>query len=299
MPPGTENPTPNSGILRREPLNTGDRRGDGFAQSVSYNADTDVFSVDNLAFDGDNTYNRSTNVPNLGQFAVYESPASTPDRFDGTPISQLGHRAIYGQSTSGNTRFAIVRTGSYRDFGFGGFVYQRDGGVTLPATGQATYSGNLAGIRDFNGSGGLQYTTGDVNLAIDFDDFNDSTGTRGDAVRGTITNRRIIDPNTGADITQNVLDQFNTSQSTTLTAIPTAILRIAPGVMDDNGEILGELTSNYVNSSGESASFENGSYYAIVSGANTEEIVGVVVLDSQVAIDGVTARETGGFIVYN
>jgi hypothetical protein len=299
MPPGTENPTASGGILRREPLGTGIRRGNGFAQSISYDATNDQFSVDNLAFDGDNVYSRSTSAPNLGPFAVYESPASTPDQFDGSTISQLGHRAIYGESTSGNTRFAIVRTADYIDFGFGGFIYQRDDGVTLPTTGQAAYSGSLAGIRDFNGSGGLQYTTANVNLAIDFDDFNDSTGTRGDAVRGTISDRRIIDPTTGADITQNVLDQFNTSQSTTLTSIPNAVFRVGPGVMDDNGEILGELTSTYVTSSGETATFENGNYYAVVSGANTDEIVGVVVLDSQVAIDGVTARETGGFIVYN
>ncbi|MBT3143620.1 hypothetical protein [Falsiruegeria litorea] len=295
MPPGTENPTPNSDILRREPRNTGDRLGDGYAQSVTYNADTDVFTVDNIAFDGNNSYTRDSDVPNLGPFAVYEAPPTEPDRFDGALINQYGHRAIYGESTSGNTRFAIVRTGNYLNYGFGGFVYQRDGGVTLPTTGQAAYRGTLAGIRDPNGAGDLQYTTADVNIQIDFDDFNDSTGSRGDAVRGVINNRRIFDSRTGADITQSVLAAHGAG----LTAIPGAAFSVGPGVIDDNGEILGEISSSYTDADGNVVAFETGNYYAIVSGDNADEIVGVVVLESTLPIDGVAARETGGFIVYN
>ena len=190
LPPGTASPTPSSSIVRTEPTEAdGGNPGDGFVTSVSYDASNDTFFVDNLGFDGDNVYQRGTAVSSLGPYAVYEASATYPDSITGAPISQFAHRAIYGVSPSGNTQFAIVRTGDYIDYGFGGFIYQRNGGMTLPDSGQARYSGDYAGLRDFNGAGGLQYTTATIDMAIDFEDFNSTTGRRGDAVRGQITDR--------------------------------------------------------------------------------------------------------------
>ncbi|GAA6199513.1 hypothetical protein [Aquicoccus sp. SU-CL01552] len=302
LPPGTASPDADSGIYRSEPTQSeGGNSGDGYANDISYDADSDTFFVNNLAFDGDNEYARGTKVSSLpggkSQYAVYEADPLATDPDSSAPISQFSHRAIYGVSRNGQDKFAIVRTGAYVGYGFGGFVYQREGGVTLPSTGQAIYNGQMAGLRDFNGASGLEYTTADIEIAIDFDDFDETTGSRGDAVTGTITNRRIFDIE-GTDITSDVLSRIGTSAGTTLRSYPTATFVVGPGVMDDNGELLGTVSSSYVDSSGESQSFESGNYYAIVSGNNAKRIVGVVVLENSVDPIASSVRETSGFIVY-
>lgn len=292
--PGPEDP-----ITATEPTEEGGgETGDGFATGFSYDSNSDTFRVDNLAFDGDNTYERSTVLPSIGPFNVYEASAQYPDDLTGSPINQLTHRAIYGISDSGSTEFAIVRTGAYVNYGFGGFVYKRNGGVELPRSGQAGYTGQLAGIRDFDGQGGIQYTAADIDIAIDFDDFNDATGVRGDGVQGQIYNRQVFDE-AGNDITAAVITSINVDESANLTAIPEATFTIGPSVLDANGQLTGELTSFFVNNAGQTVQFESGNYYAIVSGSNAQEIVGVVVTTSTAGQPtGVTARETGGFVVY-
>ncbi|MDE4131982.1 hypothetical protein PXK00_02590 [Phaeobacter sp. QD34_3] len=299
IPPGTASPAPEVGIFRREGTSTEEPYdGNGYATDISYNRRNDTFSVDNLAFDGDGTYARGSAVSSLGPFAVYEADAQYTDINDSEAINQFTHRAIYGVSTSGNTQFAIVRTGAYADYGFGGFIYQRDNAVTLPSSGQAQYNGTLAGIRDFNGSGGLEYTTADVQIAIDFDDFNPTTGGRGDAVSGTLSNRTIYDMN-GADITSDVINRINADNNLTLSGIPVVTFDVGPNNLDENGEIIGTLHSRYTDANGELQIYETGNYYAIVSGDDAEEIVGVVVLENTLDPIAASTRETGGFIVYN
>ncbi len=298
-PPGTASPSSSGAIFRREGTSTDAAyRGNGYATDISYDSRSDTFSVDNLAFDGDGTYARGTAVSSLGPFAVYEADAQYTDIIDSEPINQFTHRAIYGVSNSGNTQFAIVRTGAYADYGFGGFIYQRDNAVTLPSSGQAQYSGKLAGLRDFNGAASLEYTTADVQIAIDFDDFNAATGGRGDAVRGYLTNRTIYDM-AGNDITNDVINRINTDNNLTLSSIPVATFDVGPNNLDDNGEIIGTLQSNYTDSNGQTQTYESGNYYAVVSGSNAEEIVGVVFLENNLDPVGSSVRETGGFIVYN
>ncbi|QBF32804.1 hypothetical protein [Thalassococcus sp. S3] len=298
LPPGTASPSPNRSLFRSEPEGTdAASQGNGAATAVAYNSGDDTFSVDGLGFDGDNVYARGTNVGSLGPYAVYEAPRQFPDSSSGTPINQFTHRAIYGISTSRNTQFAIVRTGAYVPYGFGGFVYQRENAVTLPTTGQALYRGVMSGLRDFDGAGGLEYTTANIDIAIDFDDFNDSTGQRGDAVRGVISNRTIFDID-GNDITDNVISRIEADNNITLNQYPVATFTVGPGVLDDNGEILGSVQSYYTDSNGRTAVFEEGNYYAIVAGDNAEEIVGVVVLETTLDPVANSVRETGGFIVY-
>ncbi len=298
LPPGTASPQPDDGIVRTEPTAAdGGNDGDGYVTDVRYDAASDTFYVDNLAFDAANEYQRGTNVSSLGPYAVYESLAVADDSLTGNGINQFTYRAIYGVSASGNTQFAVVRTGSYVEYGFGGFIYQRNNGVTLPTTGQALYTGTTAGLRDFDQAGGLQYTTGEMQLAIDFEDFNPTTGARGDGVRGVVFDRRVYDIN-GVDITQSVIDGINTEGNAGLTEIPVVRWVVSDAAMDDNGEIVGEVFSTFTDLEGNEVSFEDGNYYAVVSGDNAEEVVGVVVLESTIGSGtGVTARETSGFIV--
>ena len=304
IPPGTTSPSPSSRIFRLEPRSEEEgKEGNGFVASVSYDGDTDSFTVDGLAFDGSNVYQRGGLVKSFGDYAVYEADAQYPDSINGAPINQFRHRAIYGVSRNSNaagvpnTQFAIVRTGAYVDYGFGGFIYQRENSVTLPSGGQARFEGRAAGMRDFNGRGGLEYSTADLAIDIDFDDFN-STGTaRGDAVRGVLSNRRVFDLQ-GNDITMDVYGRINAKNTASLTSIPDAGFTIAPGVLDNNGEILGTLSSTFVDDAGAVQQYEEGNYYAIVSGNGPNEIVGVLVLENSAEYDNATVRDTSGFIVY-
>lgn len=302
LPPGTAAPSPSTAIFRTEPLNADD--GSGYVASVTRSTNNDTLTVDGLAFDGNNVYTRGNAVSQLGPFAVYEGAETHPDSLTGQPVDQLTHRALYGVSPSGNLEFTIVRTGSYVGYGFGGFIYQRNGTVVLPTSGQATYSGDYAGIRDFNGQSGIEYATGDMSVSIDFDDFNNNGGTSG-AVRGSISNRRVFDIN-GNDVTQSILDALEAENDLEYTALPTIRFRVGPGALDVNGEITGTLTSSIpVADVGLSAgggagviTFEEGTYYAIVSGDNADEILGVVVMENSADPRvGGTVRETGGFIV--
>ena len=290
LPPGTASPSRNTSIRRYEAK---DAEGNGYARDLTYDAATDTFSVDNLGFDGANSYKRGVAVGSLGPYAVYESAMSYADDVTGRPIDQFNHRAIYGVSKTGQTEFAVVRTGAYVDYGFGGFAYQRNGSVTLPTSGQAAFTGAYAGLRDFKGIGGLEYATGDMRIDIDFRDFND-----GNAVKGYVANRAIYDL-AGNDITNDVLAALNTKNSTTETALPTLVFKVGPGVMDINGEIAGELNS-FVQPTGKAVEeYEAGKYYAVVSGTDPDEVTGIIVVESDdPRNDGVTARETGGFILY-
>lgn len=296
--PGTNNPTASGAITRYEARE--EATGNGYAENITFDASSNTFSVDNLGFDGANLYQRGTAVASLGPYEVYEASSVVNDPLTGRPIPQFQHRLIAGRGTE--TEFAIVRTGAYQNYGFGGFVMRRDTtGVNLPTTGQAGYSGDYAGLQDFNGSGGLRYTTGDAFVAIDFEDFNN-----GDAVRGRIDNRRIYDL-AGADITASVIDAINDAFSPDagdplVTELPTLLFRVGPGAIDPAGEIRGTLGNTLVDWSGQGGrviEYEVGNYYAIVAGANAEEVVGIIVVESAFpGIDGLTQRETGGFVLY-
>lgn len=307
VPPGTESPSAGSVIFRSEPTEAeGGNVGDGFAKTISYNSADDTFTVDNLAFDGDNTYRRGERVSSLngGRYNVYEADEQYLDDVTDTPSNQFTHRAIYGASRNtdaeGNptTQFAIVRTGAYVDYGFGGFIYQRDTGVILQEDGQAIFRGQSAGLRDFSGTGGIQYTTADVEIGIDFDDFNNDTGQRGDGIKGSLTNRRIFNVN-GEDITTAVVATINAEENANLRAIPDINFKVAPGALDANGDAIGELDSVFVDNNGDVETYEEGRYYAIVSGDDPNEIVGVVVaINSGKEAEGIDVRDTSGFIVY-
>ncbi|MFZ1468761.1 MAG: hypothetical protein WAT09_07235 [Paracoccaceae bacterium] len=303
--PGTTTPTASKAITRYEDRN--DANGNGYAENITLNTDGS-FSVDNLGFDGANAFTTSAAKPTLGPFGVYEAAPVVTDPKTGNPIQQFEHRLIAGKSNSGRTGFTIVRTGAYESYGFGGFLMSRDAtGVTLPdgtdGSGQATYSGKYGGVRDFDGAPGLQLTDGDMTVDIDFKDFN-----RGDAVKGVVRNRHIYDL-AGNDITGNVLAAMDAKYdpddvAAASVALPVLTFDVGPGAIDANGEIRGVLGSritDYRGTDPQRIIFEAGNYYAIVSGPDAagQEIVGIIVVESENPYLGnVTARETGGFILY-
>lgn len=306
--PGTTAPTSGSDISRHEGHNKGPdgstQTGNGFAfrnGKINYDGTADTFTVDNLAFDGGNVYAHTNVGGDMGNDAgparVFTAASTYEDAQTGALIDQFSYRALYGVSTSGNTEFAIVRTGAYAGYGFGGFIYNRKGGVTLPTSGQAKYTGTYGGLRDSKGAG-LSYTTGDMDMSIDFNDFNadESATGNGAGIRGHITNRKIFDLD-GNDITQAVLDGINDDKKpdANLTALPTLAFKVGPGVLDNNGEAQGSLNSLIVVDGGLDE-LEAGKYYAVVSGSAADEVAGVIVVVS--TINSIEYRETGGFILY-
>ena len=296
LPPGTSEPTSNGDIARFEARND---TGGGLVSSVAYNADNDTITVDNLAFDGANVYSRDSQVASLGGYAIYEADEVTFDTLTGEPIQQVrNYRTIFGVSDNTTedgdprTSFALVRSGGFAGYGFGGFVYERNGGVTIPVRGQAGFSGRYAGVRLFSNRGGLEYTRGDVALAIDFRDFNANDG-----VIGRITNREAFDA-TGAEIRTDGAGALQ---------LPTLGLILVEGepTLTPNGEMSGTLVSSFVDEEGVVQNYENGEFYGILSGDATDindggEIVGVFVIESEDTrpeFEGTSVQETGGFIL--
>ncbi|MEM9580104.1 MAG: hypothetical protein AAF891_05405, partial [Pseudomonadota bacterium] len=163
--PGTVSPTSGDQIFRKEARS--DTAGDGFAENFRYDGNTDTFFVDNLAFDGEGGYtvvrDSAGNRLGIGPFSVFENQAVAVDGLTTGNITQLQYRALYATGPSGNTSIAIIRTGAYIEYGFGGYIYQRNGGVVLPETGQALYNvtGNYCVLIDYKGKVCLEYVKGD------------------------------------------------------------------------------------------------------------------------------------------
>ena len=297
--PGTANPTADTGIYRYEEM-TGD--GNGFALRPMYSATTDTFSFDNLAFDGPNVFTRDDQVGSLGAgggagpFAVYESAETVIDPVNGKEIDQFPYKAVYAVSTSGDSEVVVVRTGGYITYGFGGFIYQRNDGasVVIPDSGQARFEGTYAGLRDFNGIGDLEYAVADITMDIDFGDFDGDNAQ--DAIRGRVTNRRVFSTS-GQEVTQDILTALSEQNNVPYASLPVLLLDVGPNTIDANGEASGTLQSLVTLENGTTEVLEQGNYYAVLSGANPNEITGVIVVESQdPRYDGVTVRETGGFI---
>lgn len=310
--PGTDSPSASSAIFRREGFD--EEIGNGYVRAVSYNDENDTFFVEGLGFDGDqpdgDAFSRATpgtlggrfNLPGAS-YALYEAPIEVPDFLTGTQINQFLHRAIYGVSDSGETEFAIVRTGQYINYGFGGFIYQRNDGVVIPAEGQATYSGAYAAVRDFEGAGGLEYADGRAVINIDFSGFrgNCAQAECDNAVQGTILERRIFDLS-GNDITRQYLDALSAeNDGVALSQMPVISFKIGPNVSDLNGELIGTVFTSSTEAALTAGLEDDGKFYALMSGDHTSqpggEIVGVVVIENDdPRLEGVTVRETGGFI---
>lgn len=197
------------------------------------------------------------------------------------------YRAILGLSDNTEngqprTSFAVVRTGGFIGYGFGGYVYQHEGGVVIPSSGFALYTGDYAGLRIFEGQSGLEYTAGDVELSFDFAGFGN-----GAVVRGSISNR-IAYAEDGTLVALDV-DPSNGICDGCL-ILPDIVWMVQAGssVLDENGD---------------TQTYEEGEFFAILAGDTTDaadggEVVGVVVVTSTDLRTDNSAQEAGGFILY-
>ncbi|WIV49956.1 hypothetical protein QQG91_09755 [Marivivens sp. LCG002] len=294
LSPATTNANGVEQIIRYEASDSGFG---GLSRGFTYVSVNDTIVIDNIAFDGGNVYTRGNPVSQVNNYAVYEGDATALDPLTGKTIPQVtNYRALIGFSTNRvdgapRSAFAINRTGGYVQYGFGGFVYQRVGGVTMPTSGQAVFEGDYAGMRVFDTRGGLEFTEGDIQLVVDFNDFNS-----GATINGEITNRRAF------DIDGNLITLGGTG-NLVLPDLRITVAKDDVGIAA-NGEVSGTIGSVSISTGGAAQAYETGKYYAILSGDATSaadggEIVGIVVVEStDPRFTGVKAQETGGFIAY-
>jgi hypothetical protein len=291
-----------------------DGNGGGFTSLFSYSSDGDVFLIDGLAFDGLNEYERFASLPQLGTVAVYQGDATVADFLTGTPVSQIvPYFALYDVSDviidegeddqSFRTSFAVVRTGGYDDYGFGTFAYERAGGFVIPTEGQATFSGTYAGLRisETFSTDDLAVedilTSADINIDIDFDDFNGTPG-----IKGVLSNRQAYDQYGSAiETNRSITTTDGSANAIQLPNLP-FIIRGDGTTISADGEIGGNLANTIIDRSGAIREYETGTYAGIIAGDLTDEndggeIVGVIVIESEDSrFDGIVFQETGGFI---
>ena len=311
---GTENPSSTSDIYRYgSALDGVDDQQDsqnGYVSSVTVNGNE--IEVCCLAFDGNpasdgtSVYTRDDVVASLNGYDVYEAEISTPDFLTSDAIAQIAPtRAIVGVSSNTvggqpQTRFAIVRTGGYVGHGFGGFVYEREGGVVLPTNGgEARFEGNYAGMRTYIGGGGLNYTQADLAIVIDFGGFGNNTQT----VRSEFGNYQVFDLN-GNLVQTGFIDTDSYDLWIPITTTD---------ALDDNGEMQASINGSvtYLNDVGELQAISgSGMIYGVLAGDLTDgsggELVGVLAIDwgsvygddlTQPGTRTIGVSETGGFIL--
>lgn len=272
----------------------------GDADGYRYDDENDHIYIDNLPFDGLATdpYVRHTQVPTTNrQFGIYKSNEVVNGAFGAgnAPIEQFPHRAIYGTTPSGGSQVVIVKTGSYAGEGFGGYAYQRlasdingnDTKFIMPSSKQAVWKGGYQAMLVYsNDRPGLNHVTGNMEINVDFDDFNTTPG-----VKLFIRDRQIFDDE-GTNVTSAFTSIPGQNPDGTEGLFHQSIVSVvnSGGVLNANGEFSGDITP--------SGSIDAGNFYGILSGENADEAVGVVVVEwTDPLFSGSTVNETGGFIV--
>lgn len=249
---------------------------------MSYDAASDEVVLNNLPFDGDNTYARNAVASNgLGgagsSFDVYENVGGTSNYY-----------AVFRRSGNGYSQVGAVGTDRYVSFGFGGVAAQRiSGDGSLPSgNSQYVFTGEYAAVRtiiDPTTGSEVQYVAGTAEIEVDIQDF-DTTG----AVEGVIVDRVFFD-NNGVRISG--LDGVD------FISLATADINF------DNWTIASSTATAFDLTTG--AAGASGSWQGLFAGPNGEEVAGIVVVSGTgpIGIDPATGdlievqvRETGGFI---
>jgi hypothetical protein len=249
------------------------------ANSISYDADKDELTINNIPFDDpNNTYIRiqNTNFQNSG-FGAYQS--------DPEPGSnEFRYFAVFRRSDSGLSQAAATTSNEYVDFGFGGAGATRVSGATsVPTTGIYSYSGEYAAVRvvrsvddDAATVDALYYVTGGMEMTADFGDF-DEVG----AVGGVVRNRILYD---SAGQVLGALDgiiSFANSEidRTDGTIASGLAVEVQGGTQVPNGSYQGGTAG------------ASGNWSGVFAGPGAEEIAGIVFVESG------TVREVGGMVV--
>lgn len=264
--PGTENPTAGGSIIRFHERDESD--GDYYLDSsVEVQDGGATIIVEGMPYDGD--ADRYTQIGTIGDFALYENADKVAfDPIDGDPIPQLDYLAVHQESANGLTYVTIVASSAPDRHGLDGFVFGRNGGVTLPTTDQARYEGTYAGLRTFEEETRIETISADIVVTIDFENLN-SAG----AFTFSVTNR-VATPETGPTFALPDFGGFAENFA-----------------LDNQGEFEAEGETGVQNSasfdpdSGEWTTTEGGisagagTIHGVLAGSNAQTIAGVLVLE--------------------
>ncbi|MCB6178878.1 hypothetical protein LHP98_12150 [Rhodobacter sp. Har01] len=266
--PGADGGTPDTtpGSVYGDDLND-----DLVMNSMVYDPDGNVIVVNNIPFDGATAangqaeYEQTGTLP--GDFGRYENVAGANRYF-----------AVFRRSGTGAVEAGAFGTTAFVDFGLGGAAAKRLAtSVSLPNSGEYTFTGEYAAIRIFDSASGIntpQYVTGAAEIDIDFGDF-DGIG----AILGTVSGRQVYD-SAGAPL--GVMDDY----------ISLALGNVdrSNGTIDGGGASLRETSTGSIIASGD--------WSGVIGGTNGTELAGIVVLEGAVDDAGGTGnmRETGVII---
>lgn len=269
---GTENPTAAGSIVR---LHAGDPEDDYTlsADSVEVQDGGDTLIITGMPFDGDeDRYVSFETAGTNGDFTVYRNEQmQATDPLSGIPIGQARYLAVHQESADGLTYVTVVAsTHNTENRNLEGFIYGRNGGVTLPTVNQAGYGGDYAGVRFFDDSNTTQveYVSGTMTMAIDFENLN-SPG----ALYFSVANRQAFDEDgnllgnltpIGGFAENFVIDPQGEFQAEGETGIVNA------AVFDEDE---GEYVANGTISVGD------GTIHGVLAGDNAQTIVGTIVLE--------------------
>ncbi len=229
------------------------------ANKFVYDAKTDTISINNLPFDLAGQYSAVAGMT-INGYQVYRNDAGARTYY-----------AIYVPGKNDVTAASVVATGDWLDYGYSGTMYRGTGEVNLPTNAQASYAGTYQGIRVYKDGGVADLTTGDINMVVDFEDF-DNTG----AITTSIGNR--------------VAYNFDGSVRGALPGLAVVDTYHEDGVIKDT-------TAYEVNADGSTGS--TGTLSGIFGGTNGDQIAGVLVLSGQDALSasGTNVQETAAFVI--
>jgi hypothetical protein len=228
-----------------------------------FDPNTDTLSLNNLPLDLNGTYARDNALESaigLTGFRAYRNTSGAGN-----------YVALY--RTSGAVQAGVVGSDSFLGYGNGGVMYGSNSTAVLPVSGQATYIGDYAGIRVYEGTGTnlatLGYATGTASTLIDFNDFDN-----GGAIYTTVTNRVAYDTNGNA-----------------IGALPS--LSANPTKATD-----GRLTATNVTEVGANAGNGAGTLQGVFGGSGGTQIAGVLVITGADPLGpGRNVQESGAFLL--
>lgn len=232
----------------------------GEVNRFTYNSATDVVTINNLPFDLGGTYSRNAALDQDG-FRAYVNDAG-----DETYV------ALFSADLANNVAAGVVGTDGYLEFGYGGTMYTSTG-ASLPSAGEATFEGQYAGIRVYEGdTTQLGFSRGTARLRMDFDDF-DVVG----AIDVLITDRTAYD-NSNTLIGDLPYLSGQTTQHDGIRIKSTNVTEVYPD-----------------SSTGGTGTLE-GIFGGTVGAGLGGQIAGVVVITSPDQASGLNVMERGAFI---
>ncbi len=225
----------------------------GDMASASYDSASDTLTITGIPFDNGvagATYIRDA-AQDVNGYKAYVNTNGARD-----------YVALWGVSNAGtgSVSAGVVATGDYHDHGYNGATYGRDGTTAIPTSGIATYTARYAGLLTTEAALGVEQTSGDITIDIDFTDA---------SVEGIMTNHVNETTTTAMDDVELATGSLVDGSFSGVTYSVTPTAPVTP-----------------------SHPTPNGIYEGIVGGSTGGEIAGIIIIGS-----GTTAtRETGAFV---